>query len=62
MEWKQCSGVGQPAMKSECFRDSRPMCPVCTKYMRVRIGEPCPPHEAVVINSQPLQSQRSMRT
>jgi C4-type Zn-finger protein len=51
MIWKPCSGIGQPAMKSEEY-GGRAMCPVCTRYVRVSVGEPCPHHDAVVINSQ----------
>jgi hypothetical protein len=61
MEWKECSGVGQIAVPSEEFRsrkEARPMCPVCTKYLSVKIGQIVPYHEAVVINSQPVQQDQ----
>lgn len=65
MEWKRCSGVGQLAVPSEAFssrKDWRPMCPVCTKYLKVQIGQIVPYHEAVVINSQPEHPQRGLQT
>lgn len=57
MEWKQCSGVGQPAMRSQSWGGNA-MCPVCTKYVYVNIGQPVPRHVAVVINSQSVQQDQ----
>jgi hypothetical protein len=64
MIWKPCSGIGQPAMSSQ--EDPWPwpnqaMCPVCTKYLQVKIGDPCPPHRSVVIDSKPTEHQREVR-
>lgn len=58
MEWKRCSGSGQLAVPSESFssrRDFRPMCPVCTKYVKVEVGQLVPPHDSVVIQSTPIE-------
>lgn len=63
MEWKQCSGVGQPAISSGGYgRYFKAMCPICTKYVGVRIGDPCPSHKAVVINSKPPQETQRRST
>lgn len=65
MEWKECAGVGQIAVPSEAWssrKDFRPMCPVCTKYLKVKVGQIVPYHEAVVINSIPEQPQRRLPT
>lgn len=53
MEWKECAGIGQPAMKSQ-EDGGTAMCPICTRYLNVRIGAPTPYHLAVVIVSAPL--------
>lgn len=50
MQWKQCPGVGRPAMKSEP-QGGKSMCPVCTKYLSTPIGQPVPRHDHVVIDS-----------
>lgn len=57
MEWKPCSGSGQPAIASGVMDPYKSMCPVCTKYVKVRIGQPVPEHDAVVINSQSIQRE-----
>lgn len=61
MEWKECSGSGQPAMTTGESGRYKAMCPVCTKYVTVRVGQPCPQHEIVVINSQSNEPQRELR-
>lgn len=48
MEWKRCSGTGLPAMSAG---GGKVMCPVCTKYVPVKVGQLTPRHEAVVIRS-----------
>lgn len=50
MEWKRCSGTDLPAIRSE-VDGGKAMCPVCTKYVPVKIGQLTPRHEAVVIRS-----------
>lgn len=45
MVWERCPGTGHPAVNAH--HDYRSMCPVCTKYVRVRIGERVPPHDRV---------------
>lgn len=63
MKWKQCSGSGQPAMSTGFDGKYSAMCPVCTKYVTVRIGQPCPTHEIVVIDSKSNeQDQRRLST
>lgn len=57
MIWVQCPGSGRPAMKSE-QDGGRPMCPVCTKYVIVRIGESVPVHNSVVIESTSINYPR----
>jgi hypothetical protein len=37
------------------------MCPVCTRYVNVRVGQPCPAHDIVVINSQSTEPQLEAR-
>ena len=51
MEWKRCSGTDMPAIRSE-VDGGKAMCPVCTKYVPVKIGQLTPRHEAVVIQSR----------
>lgn len=62
MEWKLCSGSGQPAMKSEP-NGGRAMCPVCTKYVPVHIGQRVPSHDSIVIDSaaRNLQNYPTLR-
>jgi len=51
MQWGRCLGEGQPAMKSQ-ENGGPAMCPVCTQYLQVNIGNKVPSHQAVVSTEQ----------
>jgi hypothetical protein len=51
MQWGRCLGEGQPAMKSQ-EHGGPAMCPVCTQYLQVSIGNKVPRHQAVLSTEQ----------
>lgn len=50
LEWGPCPGAGKPSVKSQEWGGSA-MCPICTKYFSVRIGERTPPHVSIITHS-----------